>query len=104
MFVFADFGFIFIEIDEIKASQSIFKVGEKLGHLGGSVSEMSDSSSGHDLTVRGFEPRVRLCAHSSEPGACFGFCVFLLSSSCRLSAPSQLVLCPSVSLPKINKH
>ena len=24
-----------------------------------------------------FEPRVRLCAGSLEPGACFGFCVSL---------------------------
>uniref|UniRef100_A0ABI7YG44 Uncharacterized protein n=1 Tax=Felis catus TaxID=9685 RepID=A0ABI7YG44_FELCA len=24
-----------------------------------------------------FEPRVRLCADCSEPGACFGFCVSL---------------------------
>ena len=34
-----------------------------------------DFSSGHDLTIRGFEPRVGLCADSSELGACFGFCV-----------------------------
>ena len=33
--------------------------------------------SGRDLTVRGFEPRVGLCADSSEPGACFRFCVSL---------------------------
>ena len=33
--------------------------------------------SGHDLTVPEFEPRIRLCADSSEPGACFGFCVSL---------------------------
>ena len=33
--------------------------------------------SGHDLTVREFEPRVGLCADRSEPGACFGFCVSL---------------------------
>ena len=26
-----------------------------------------DFGSGHDLTVRGFEPHVRLCADSSEP-------------------------------------
>ena len=30
--------------------------------------------SGHDLTVRGLEPRVGLCADGSEPGACFGIC------------------------------
>ena len=27
--------------------------------------------------VRGFEPRIRLCADSSEPGTCFEFCVSL---------------------------
>ena len=30
-----------------------------------------------DLMVRGFEPRVGLCADSSEPGACFELCVSL---------------------------
>ena len=32
---------------------------------------------GHDLTVREFEPCVRLWADGSEPGACFRFCVSL---------------------------
>ena len=36
-----------------------------------------DFSSGHDLTVREFEPHVGLHADSSEPEACFGFCVSL---------------------------
>ena len=31
---------------------------------------------GHDLMVREFEPRVRLWADGSEPGACFRFCVY----------------------------
>ena len=62
------------------------------GRLGGSVSEASDFGSGHDLTVCEFEPCVGLCADSSEPGACFGFCVSLsLSLSLSLSQ-------------KINKH
>ena len=52
------------------------------GRLGGSVGWVSDSGSGHDLTVREFKPCVGLCADSSEPGACFGFCVSL-----SLSAP-----------------
>ena len=30
-----------------------------------------------DLTVREFEPRVRLWADGPEPGACFRFCVSL---------------------------
>ena len=52
---------------------------------------------GHDLAVREFEPRVRLWADGSEPGACFWFCV-------------SLSLCPSpvhalsLSVPKINKR
>ena len=45
------------------------------GRLGGSVDEASVFASGHDLAVGEFEPRVRLCTHSSESGACFGFCV-----------------------------
>ena len=67
-----------------------------LGCLGGSVGEAADFGSGHDLAVRGFEPRVGLCADSSEPGTCFGFCV-------------SLSLCPSpthalsLALKKMNK-
>ena len=59
----------------------------------------SDFGSGHDLAVGEFEPRVGLCADSSEPGACFGFCVSL-----SLSAPPLLVLALSLSLSpsKIN--
>ena len=34
-------------------------------------------SSGRDLIVYGFVLCLGLCADSSEPGACFGFCVFL---------------------------
>ena len=45
-----------------------------------------DFGSGHDLTVREFEPHIGLCADSSEPGACLGF----LSPS--LSAPPPLAL------------
>ena len=52
---------------------------------------------GHDLTVREFQPRVRLWADGSQPGACFRFCV-------------SLSLCPSpvhalsLSVSKINKR
>ena len=52
-----------------------------------------DFSSGHDLPVHGFEPRVGLRADSSEPGACFGFCV-------SLTVPNPVAL--SLSLSKIN--
>ena len=51
-----------------------------LGHLGGSVGWATDFGSGHDLTVREFEPHVGFCADSSEPGAYFGFCVSPLST------------------------
>ena len=46
------------------------------------------------------EPRVGLCADSSEPGTCFGFCVSL--SLCPSSLPS-LPSC-ALSLSNINKH
>ena len=36
-----------------------------------------DHGSGHDLTVRGFKPRIRLYADSSEPRACLGLCLLL---------------------------
>ena len=39
------------------------------GWLGGSVLQVSDIGSGHDLTVHGFEPSVRLCVDNQEPGA-----------------------------------
>ena len=52
-----------------------------------------DFRSGHDLTVRGFEPRVGLCAESGEPGTRFGLCL-------------PLSLCPSLAhtlrLSKLN--
>ena len=47
------------------------------GCLGGSAGWEYDFSSGHDLMVYGFKLRIRLCADSSEPGACFRFCASL---------------------------
>ena len=41
--------------------------------------------------VHEFEPRFRLCADSSEPGVCFGFCV-------------SLSLCPSLPKKQTNKQ
>ena len=70
---------------------------ESLGRPGGSVSYVSDFGSGHDLPVRGFEPRVGLCADSSEPEACFRFYVSL--SLC--SSPAHVL---SLSPSKINKN
>ena len=48
-----------------------------VGRVVGSVSWESHFSSGHDFTIRVFEPCIRLCADSSEPGACFVVCVSL---------------------------
>ena len=63
----------------------------KLGRLGGSVGEASNFRSGHDLSVREFEPHMGLSAVSTEPAS------DPLSPS--LSAPASLFL----SLSKINK-
>ena len=57
--------------------------------------------SGHGLTVCGFEPRIKLCAGSSEPGACFGFCVCL--SLCP-SVTHVLSLSLSLCLSKMNRR
>ena len=60
------------------------------------IVQLKVGQTGHDLAVWEFEPRVRLWADGSEPGACFRFCV-------------SLSLCPSpvhalsLSVPKINK-
>ena len=78
---------------EIRAAERNLGV---LGHLDGSVVWASDFSSGHDLAVGEFEPRVRLCVDSPEPGVCFRFCVSL-----SLFAPPPLVLYLS-QLSKIN--
>ena len=51
-----------------------------LGVPGSFSGSILDFGSGHDLTVRGFEPRVGLCADSLQPRACFGFCVSLSPS------------------------
>ena len=65
------------------------------GCLGGSVCEVANFSSGHDLVVHGFEPRVGLCAAQSlEPTSD--------SMSPSLSVPPLLMR--SVSLSKINRH
>ena len=50
---------------------------------------VSDVGSGQDHVVSEFEHRIRLCVGSSEPGACFRFCV-------HLSAP------PTPAFSKIN--
>ena len=59
------------------------------GRLGGSVGWASEFGSGHDLAVRGFEPRVGLCAQSLEPASD--------SVSPSLSDPPPFMLCLSLS-------
>ena len=83
----------------MKKTQELTKWGIKeavQGHLDGSVGWASDFGSGHDLMVCEFKPLDGLCADSSEPGACFGFCVFLSLS------PPPLMLCLSLSQKQIN--
>ena len=71
---------------------------------------MSNFGSGHDLTVRGLEPRMGLCADSSEPGVCFRFCVSLslyapppfmlsLSQKKKKCIEKEAAKYPSFSLP-----
>ena len=63
------------------------------GHLGGSVSWAFNFGSGHDLQVHEFKPHVGLCADSSEPEACFRFCLPLslpLPCSCYVSVSLSL--------------
>ena len=69
------------------------------GHLGGAVGSVSNFGSGHGLAVRGFKSCIVLCADSSEPGACFGFCVSLSLSLCPF--PTHAVSLLSL---KINKE
>ena len=70
--------------------------------LGGSVGWASGSGSGHDLAVRGFEPRVGLCADGSEPDACFEVRVFLsLCSSAICSLSLSLSLKNKQTLKKV---
>ena len=66
-----------------------------------SVKRLTAFGSGHDLAVGELKPHIRLHADSSEPGACFGFCVFLSlcsSPACTLS----VCLSVSLSVSKIN--
>ena len=80
-----------IYIYDVKVARIILKWTNRGAWVVQSV-ERPNFSSGHDLTVREFEPCVRLCADSSEPGACFRFCVSL-----SLSDPPLFMLCLSLS-------
>ena len=81
--------FLLVHIGKLS---SYLKSWTDLGCLGGSVGWASNFSSGHDLAVCEFEPCVGLCADSSEPGACYRFCVSL-----SLSDPPPFMLCLSLS-------
>ena len=73
------------------------------GRLSGSVGSASDFRSGHDLAVCEFEPCVGLCADSSEPGACFRFCVSLSLGPSPAHAPSLSVSEINKTLKKLKK-
>ena len=81
-----------IHIDEKEWKQPAAIKWMNLGLLGCSVGWASNFSSGHDLTVHEFEPCIRLCADSSEPGAYFRFCVSL----CPFTLP--LIITHTLSL------
>ena len=49
----------------------------------------SNFASGHYLTVGGFKPRIGLSADTSEPGACFRFCISLSLSPSPALTRSQ---------------
>ena len=62
-------------------------------HLGGSVEHLTlGLGSGHDLTVHGFEPSIRLCARSVVPAW----------DSLSSSGPPPLMLVLSIK-SKLNK-
>ena len=68
----------------------------KLGAAWVAQSAELPTGSGHDLVVPEFQPHLGLCAHSSEPGACFTFCVSFSLCPSPLHALSLFV-------SKINK-
>ena len=74
------------QIPHRRCQESMWKDTQHQGHLGGSVSSVSDFGSGHDLAVHEFKPHIRLCADCSEPEACFGFCVSLSPCSSHARA------------------
>ena len=68
-----------------------------MGHLGSFVVERPTLAQVMILQFVGLSPPFRLCADSSEPGACLGFCVSLslslplpYSCSCSLSLKNKL--------------
>ena len=88
------FGGEFLKANERQCSLAGKNTGSREGP-GGSVGYMSDFGSGDDLRVRGFEPRVRLCADSTEPAwdslslSLCPFHAFSLSLSLSLSLKNK---------------
>ena len=74
-----------------------------LGHLGGSISYVSDFCSSLDLMVHEFEPCIGLSVVSTKP-ALDPLSLFLsaLPATCAVSLSLSLSLC--LSLTKINKQ
>ena len=62
-------------VNKLLAHTNCLRNADTQGCLGGSVGWVSDVSSGHDLAVCEFKPRIVLCADSAEPGAYFRFYV-----------------------------
>ena len=77
---------------------------KQMGRLRGSVGKVSDFGSGRDLAVHGFESRVRLCADSSEPGACFRFCISLALCPSPAHALSLSVSLSKINIKKLNNN
>ena len=59
------------DISDKRLVYKIYKEFVKLGAPGWRSRLSVRLQPGHDLAVREFEPRVRLWADGSEPGACF---------------------------------
>ena len=72
-----------------------------LGHLGSSVAWATNFGSGHDLTVCEFKPCVEFCTDSSDPGACFWFCVSL--SFCPSPTHALSLSGSEINIKKIKK-
>ena len=61
-------------------------------------------SSGHDLAVGEFEPQIWLGVDSSEPGACFRFCVSPSLYPAPTHAPTLFLAKIKITLKKKKKR
>ena len=83
------------QLSQPEAAIFSFKVNHRGAWVAQSVKHLSlDFSSGHDLTVRGIKPHVRLCTDSAEPA--WNSLSLLLS----LPLPHSCSLALSLSLSK----